>query len=83
MTPKEKRSRNVPLRFPQWQADYQAALQETDHRALFKRIGVVEPMLLNRRDELVSDQGAKEEVREIEAALKKLSAIKKDVLDFS
>jgi hypothetical protein len=83
MAPKEKRSRNVPLRFPQWQTDYEAALQETDRKMLFKRIGLVEPTLLSRRDELMTDPGAKEELREIETALKKISAIKKDVLDFS
>jgi hypothetical protein len=82
MTPKETTSRNAPLRFPEWQPEYEAALRESDHKILFKRVEVIEAKLLTRREVVMQDSAAQAELRDIEAALKKLGAIKKDVLKF-
>jgi hypothetical protein len=34
-----------PLRFPHWQNEYEAALRETDHKMLFKRVEIAEATL--------------------------------------
>ncbi len=39
---------------PQWQLEYEAALKETDHKALFKRIEVAEAAILARREVLAA-----------------------------
>ncbi len=83
MAPKEKTSRNAPVHFPDWQPEYQAALREGDHRILFKRVEMIEAKLLTRRDLVMQESDAQAELQEIETALKKLRAIKKDVLNFS
>jgi hypothetical protein len=35
---------------PPWQLEYESALQETDHKILFKRIEVAEAAILTRRE---------------------------------
>jgi len=83
MAPKEKTSRTAPVHFPDWQPEYEAALQEGDHKILFKRVEVIEAKLLTRRDLAGQNSDAQAELQEIETALQKLRAIKKDVLNFS
>src|SRR5689334_23071564 len=39
--------------FLQWREEYEAALQETDHKMLFKRIEIAEAALLTRREFLM------------------------------
>ncbi len=77
-------SPSVPERsFPQWQREYEAALQETDHRTLFKRIEVAESALLARREVLVQSPDGFAERYEIKMALDKLRRLKREILNFS
>jgi hypothetical protein len=77
-------SSSVPERsFPQWQLEYEAALQESDHRTLFKRIEVAEAAVLTRREVLVQSPDGFAERQEIKLALDKLRRLKKEVLKFS
>jgi hypothetical protein len=65
-----------------WKLDYESALQETDHQALFKRIEVAEAAILTRREALESGLDGLPERREIKAALATIWNLKKDVLKF-
>jgi hypothetical protein len=56
-----------PLRFPNWQREYESALRETDQSVLFKRVEVAEAAILTRRDALEHDS----RVRQSEARLKR------------
>jgi hypothetical protein len=77
-------SSSVPEQsYPQWQMEYEAALQETDHRTLFKRIEVAEAAVLTRREVLVQSPDGFAERQEIKLALDKLRRLKKEVLKFS
>ena len=67
---------------PQWQLEYEAALQETDHRILFKRIEVAEAAILARREVLVHSSDGFAERNEIKLALDKLRRLKKEILKF-
>jgi hypothetical protein len=71
-----------PLRFPHWQNEYEAALRETDHRMLFKRVEIAEATLLNRREALSRESDGRAEEKEIAGALERLFALKRDVLNF-
>ena len=73
---------NPALRFPQWQREYEAVLQETDRNLLFKRVEIAEAALLNRQDSLKGESDGRVERQEIEKALARLHALKKDVLNF-
>ena len=66
-----------------WQREYEAALQETDHKTLFKRIEVAEAALLSRREALLQGPDGHAERQEIKTALDKLHRLKKEVLKFS
>ena len=68
---------------PQWQLKYEAALNETDHKAMFKRIEVAEAAILVRREVLVQSPDGFAEQEEIKLALDKLRRLKKEVLKFS
>jgi hypothetical protein len=48
----------------------------------FKRVEIAEAVLLNCRDFLTHDSGGQLERQEIESALMKLRALKKDVLKY-
>jgi len=48
MASKQTTPLSSPLRFPHWQNEYEAALRETDHKILFKRVEIAEATLLNR-----------------------------------
>jgi len=67
---------------PQWQVAYESALQETDIRALFKRIEVAEAAILTRRAVLAQSQNAFAEQEETKKALTKLRSLKKYILKF-
>jgi hypothetical protein len=69
-------------RFPQWQGEYEAALRETDHRMLFKRVEIAEAAILNRRETLKQESDGRMEQQEIERALEKLRVLKEDILNF-
>ncbi len=68
---------------PQWQLEYEAALNETNHKALFKRIEVAEAAILARREVLVQSPDGFAERQETKLALDKLRRMKKEVLKFS
>jgi len=65
-----------------WRRDYESALLETDHKALFKRVEVAEAAILGRREELQRGSDGLAEQLEIETALIKLRKLKKEILNF-
>jgi len=69
------------LHFPRWRCEYESALSEKDNKALFKRVEIAEAAVLSRREALAHSSDAAER-QEIEIALAKLRALKKDVLNF-
>ena len=71
-----------PLRFPNWQREYESALLETDESVLFKRVEVAEAAILTRRDALEHDSSSQTERGGIEEALAKLRVLKRDRLHF-
>ena len=76
-------SSSVPRRdLPPWQVEYESALQETDHKILFKRIEVAEAAILTRREILMQSPDGFAERQEIKLALAKLRNLKKEVLKF-
>lgn len=82
MSSKETSVSNPTLRFPQWQGEFEEALRETDHKMLFKRIEIAEALILSRREAVMRTSDADVEYQEIENALTKLGALKRDVLKF-
>jgi hypothetical protein len=66
----------------QWRLEYESAIKESDHKALFKRIEVVEAAILSRRDMLTQSSEDFAEWQEIEMALDKVRHLKKEVLKF-
>jgi hypothetical protein len=71
-----------PLRFPNWQREYESALLETDKSVLFKRVEVAEAAILTRRDALEHDSSSQAERAAIEDALANLRVLKRDQLHF-
>jgi hypothetical protein len=71
-----------PLRFPNWQREYESALLETDESMLFKRVEVAEAAILTRRDALEHDSSSQTERGGIEEALANLRVLKRDRLHF-
>ena len=71
-----------PLRFPNWQREYESAVLETDKSVLFKRVEVAEAAILTRRDALEHDSSSQTERGGIEEALAKLRVLKRDRLHF-
>jgi len=71
-----------PLRFPNWQREYESALLETDNGVLFKRVEVAEAAILTRRDALEQDSSGQTERGAIEDALANLRVLKRDRLHF-
>jgi hypothetical protein len=75
-------SSSNPLRFPDWQREYESALLEKDQSSLFKRVEVAEAAMLTRRDALVRHSESTAERRAIDDALANLRVLKKDQLHF-
>ena len=67
-----------PLRFPNWQREYESAVLETDKSVLFKRVEVAEAAILARRDALEHDSSSQIERIAIEDALANLRVLKRD-----
>ena len=65
-----------------WQLEYESAIQETDHKVLFKRIEVAEAAILSRREILMQSSDGFAERQETKMALAKLRNLKKEVLKF-
>ncbi|MGH9545054.1 MAG: hypothetical protein ACRD23_07540 [Terriglobales bacterium] len=83
MAPLEFSSSGGERQTSQWQLEYEAALQETDPMALFKKIEVAEAAVLTRREVLVQSTDGFAERQQIKTALAKLRSLKKEVLDFA
>ena len=75
-------SQVVERDFRQWRLEYESAMNEVDHRALFKRIEIAEAAVLTRREVLALRPEDFAEWQEIERALGKLRHLKKEVLRF-
>jgi hypothetical protein len=73
---------SIPERNFEWQPEYESALQETDHKLLFKRIEVAEAAILNRRGVLTESADSFPERQEMKMALENLRNLKKEVLKF-
>jgi len=82
MTSKPPTPLFMPALLPQWQYEYEAVLHETDHKMLFKRVEVAEAALLNRLDTLRHGPNGKVEREEVEKALDRVRAVKKNVLNY-
>ena len=67
---------------PQWRFEYDSAIRETDHKALFKRVEIAEASILTRRDLLTLCSEDFAEWQEIEMALDQVRHLKKEVLKF-
>jgi hypothetical protein len=67
---------------PPWKPEYESALQETDHKILFKGIEVAEAAIVTRREILMKSPDGFAERQEIKPALAKLRNLKKEVLKF-
>jgi hypothetical protein len=66
---------------PQWQLEYESALQETDRKMLFKKVEIAEATLLKRRESLGALSDSFERT-EIEIAISKLRLLKREILNF-
>ena len=66
----------------QWRLEYESAIEETDHKALFKRVEVAEAAILTRREMLALSSEDFAEWQEVEMALDKVRHLKKEVLKF-
>lgn len=75
-------SQVVERDFRQWRLEYESAINEVDHRTLFKRIEIAEAAVLTRREVLTLRPEDFAEWQEIERALRKLRHLKKEVLRF-
>lgn len=71
-----------PLRFPNWQCEYESALLEADRSVLFKSVEVAEAAILTRRDALEHDSSSQTERGAIEDALANLRVLNRDQLHF-
>jgi hypothetical protein len=65
-----------PLRFPEWQEQYEAALFETDRQKLLKCVAVAELVILNRRQVLVAKVGHEPERLAMSDALRVMRFLK-------
>jgi hypothetical protein len=70
------------ISFPEWQADYQAALVELDPEKLPKRVETAETAIFKRLQTLSGNQGSYAERQAIEDALGSLRLLKRENLRF-
>ena len=69
------------LRFPQWQAQYEAALVELNHGKLFQRVTDAEYAIFHRLQSLTSTTDCHPELLAIEDALASLRLLKREQVD--
>ena len=68
----------VPRRdLPPWKPEYESALQETDHKILFKGIEVAEAAIVTRREILMQSPDGFAERQQTKLVLAKLRNLKK------
>jgi hypothetical protein len=70
------------LQYPSWQAQYEAALVETDPDKLLQRIHQAEAAIYARRSQLVSSAGEKAEQDAMEDAINALRNLKREQLNY-
>ena len=70
------------LRFPQWQAEYQAALMELNHSKLLGRVTKAEYAIYRRLQSLTNTADCHPELLAIEDALASLRLLKREQVDF-
>ena len=68
--------------YPEWQAEYQAALLELDPKRLFERVTAAETAIFNRLQAMSHTSDGYAEQQAIEDALANLGVLKKDNLGF-
>jgi hypothetical protein len=70
------------LEFPEWQEPYLEALMETDKRKLVGRVDFAERAIFLRLKEIQSSSKRRPEEQSIEVALRGLSFLKREILEF-
>jgi hypothetical protein len=68
--------------YPEWQAEYQAALLELDAKRLFERVTTAETAIFNRLQAISHNSDGHAERQAIEDALAALRVLKRDNLGF-
>jgi hypothetical protein len=68
--------------YPEWQAEYQAALLELDPKTLFERVTAAETAIFNRLQAMSHTSDGHAERQAIEDALASLRVLKRDKLRF-
>jgi hypothetical protein len=68
--------------YPEWQAEYQAALLELDPKKLFERVTAAETAIFNRLQAMSHTSDGHAERQAIEDALASLRVLKRDNLGF-
>jgi hypothetical protein len=78
----EPNSRSSKILYPEWQAEYQAALLELDPKTLFERVTAAETSIFNRLQAMSHTSDGHAERQAIEDALASLRVLKRDNLGF-
>jgi hypothetical protein len=68
--------------YPEWQADYQAALLELNPEKLPQRVEAAETKIFKRLQDLAHNSNSHAERQEIEDALANLRTVKSEALGF-
>jgi hypothetical protein len=74
--------RPFPLRYPEWQLEYQDVLLETDSEQLAERVADAETAIFNRLQQLSESQDSQGERQAIQDAIRALRVIERDRLGF-
>jgi hypothetical protein len=80
---RRSRSPSLPLCFPAWQSEYDAVLQETDTKRLFKCIEVAEAAALARFETIEKNSAHHAESKAIDDVLTHLTLLKTKRLGFT
>jgi hypothetical protein len=78
----EPNSRSPKILYPEWQAEYQAALLELDPKRLFEQVTAAETAIFNRLQAMSHTSDGHAERQAIEDALASLRVLKRDNLGF-
>ena len=78
----ESSSPSPKILYPEWQAEYLAALLEVDPRTLFERVTAAETAIFNRLQAMSHNSDCRAERQAIEDAVASLRVLKRDKLGF-
>jgi hypothetical protein len=78
----ESSSPSPKILYPEWQAEYLAALLEADPRTLFERVTAAETAIFNRLQAMSHNSDCRAERQAIEDAVASLRVLKRDKLGF-